>query len=85
VERRYAAGMTLSAFYTYSKTLDENDGDGAASGITYYNRNLEKGRAAVCALGRAGLGGCGRRLFRRALQAFIANGNLLGSCLSRFG
>jgi Carboxypeptidase regulatory-like domain len=45
VERRYAAGMTLSAFYTYSKTLDENDADGGASGITYYNRNLEKGRA----------------------------------------
>lgn len=45
VEKRYSAGVTLTAFYTYAKTLDESDSDGGASGITYYNRNLEKGRA----------------------------------------
>ena len=45
VEKRYSAGMTLMAFYTYSKTLDEADADGAATGVSYYNRGLEKGRA----------------------------------------
>jgi hypothetical protein len=45
MEKRYSAGLRLTAWYTWSKTLDENDGDGAASGVTYYNRSLEKGRA----------------------------------------
>jgi hypothetical protein len=45
VEKRYSSGMTLSSFYTWSRTLDESDSDGAASGVTYYNRSLEKGRA----------------------------------------
>lgn len=45
VERRFTAGLTLLGFYTYAKTLDESDDDGAAAGITYYNRRLEKGRA----------------------------------------
>jgi len=45
VERRFTAGMSLLALYTFSKALDENDADGSASGITYYNRRLEKGRA----------------------------------------
>ncbi|MEK7406548.1 MAG: carboxypeptidase regulatory-like domain-containing protein, partial [Acidobacteriota bacterium] len=44
-EKRYSHGMTLNTFYTYSKTLDESDGDGGAGGITFYNRRLEKGRA----------------------------------------
>ena len=45
-EKRYSHGMTLNAFYTWSKTLDNADDDGNATGITYYNRSLEKGRAS---------------------------------------
>ena len=45
VERRFTAGLTLLALYTFSKALDESDDDSAATGITYYNRRLEKGRA----------------------------------------
>lgn len=45
VEKRYSAGITLNAFYQLGKTLNEADDDGGASGITWYNRRLEKGRA----------------------------------------
>jgi len=45
VEKRYSAGLTLNAFYTFSKTLNNGDDDGGRSGITFYNRALEKGRA----------------------------------------
>ncbi len=45
VEKRYSAGVSLNAFYTWAKTLDESDGDGGATGVTFYNRALEKGRA----------------------------------------
>ncbi len=45
MEKRYSAGVTLTAFYTYAKTLDESDSDGGANGVTYYNRRLEKARA----------------------------------------
>ncbi|MCX6629603.1 MAG: hypothetical protein NTW28_18450, partial [Candidatus Solibacter sp.] len=41
VERRFANGLNLSAFDTWSRTLAENDGEGGG-GITYYNRSLEK-------------------------------------------
>ncbi|MEX2261183.1 MAG: carboxypeptidase regulatory-like domain-containing protein [Bryobacteraceae bacterium] len=44
-ERRYAQGMTLNAFYQLGKTLNDGDDDGGRSGITWYNRGLEKGRA----------------------------------------
>lgn len=44
-EKRYSHGLVLNAFYTFSKSLNNNDGDGDASGITFYNRALEKGRA----------------------------------------
>jgi hypothetical protein len=46
LEGKYTAGLTLLTFYTYAKTLDESDDDGTASGISYYNRSLEKGRAS---------------------------------------
>ncbi len=42
VEKRYGHGLTVNTFYTYSKALDEADSEGSASGITYYNRSLEK-------------------------------------------
>lgn len=45
VEKRYSKGLTLNAFYTYAKTLDNYDSDGGASGVDFYNQNLEKGRA----------------------------------------
>jgi hypothetical protein len=45
VERRFTAGLAFNAFYSYSKTLTDVSGEGGASGITYYNRALEKGRA----------------------------------------
>ncbi len=45
-EKRHSQGLTLNAFYTWSKTLDNSDDDGGAGGITYYNRGLEKGRAS---------------------------------------
>src|ERR1035437_6979376 len=45
LEKRYSTGMTLNAFYTYSKTLDDCDADGLCTGVDYYNRSLEKGRA----------------------------------------
>ena len=44
-EKRYSAGLVFNAFYTFSKSLNNNDGDGNADGITFYNRALEKGRA----------------------------------------
>ena len=44
-EKRYSRGLTLTSFYTWSKAMDESDADDLATGITYYNRRLEKGRA----------------------------------------
>ncbi|MBI4877051.1 MAG: TonB-dependent receptor [Acidobacteria bacterium] len=44
VEKRYSSGTTLNAFYTFSKNLDEADGEGGAGGLTFGNRRLEKGR-----------------------------------------
>lgn len=46
VEKRYSSGMTLSSFYTFSKSINDVDEDGGAGGVTYYNRRLEKARAA---------------------------------------
>jgi hypothetical protein len=45
VEKRYSAGLTLNAFYTFSKSLNNGDNDGGVSGIDFYNRALEKARA----------------------------------------
>ena len=41
-EKRYSGGLTLTSFYTRSKSIDEDSDDGAAGGVTYYNRRLEK-------------------------------------------
>ena len=46
VEKRFSSGLTLNSFWTWSKALNDVDDDGGASGITWYNRRLEKGRAA---------------------------------------
>jgi hypothetical protein len=45
VEKRYSSGLTINSFYTFSKSIDSADDDGVATGITYYNQRLEKGRA----------------------------------------
>ncbi|HUS05732.1 MAG TPA: carboxypeptidase regulatory-like domain-containing protein [Bryobacteraceae bacterium] len=45
IEKRYSRGLTFTSFYTRSKAIDESDSDGVATGVTYYNRRLEKGRA----------------------------------------
>ena len=44
VEKRFSRGLTLDSFYTKSRAIAEADDDSAASGVTYYNRSLEKGR-----------------------------------------
>ena len=46
MEKRYASGFTMNSFYTWSKTINNGDDDGSASGISYFNRSLEKGRAS---------------------------------------
>lgn len=45
-EKRYSQGMTINSFWTWSKSLNDVDDDGGATGITFYNRSLEKGRAS---------------------------------------
>jgi hypothetical protein len=47
VEKRSSAGLMFNAFYTWSKGINENEGDGGDAGITYYNRRLEKGRSST--------------------------------------
>jgi hypothetical protein len=44
-EKRFSHGYFLNAFYTFSKALNDVDSDGTGSGVTFYNRSLEKGRA----------------------------------------
>jgi hypothetical protein len=39
------AGVTLNVLYTYSKSIDECDADGACLGVDFYNRRLEKAPA----------------------------------------
>jgi hypothetical protein len=46
VEKRYSAGLVLNTFYTFQKTLTENEGETGAGGVDYYNRRLEKGLAS---------------------------------------
>ncbi|MBI3471854.1 MAG: TonB-dependent receptor [Candidatus Solibacter usitatus] len=45
-EKRLSRGFFVNGFYTFSKSLTDNEGDGGASGVTYYNRRLEKARAS---------------------------------------
>ncbi len=45
LEKRYSHGLNFVTFYTLSKSIDEASTDGGASGVTFYNRRLEKGRS----------------------------------------
>jgi hypothetical protein len=47
VEKRMSAGLSFNAFYTWSKSLNESEADGTETGITYYNRRLEKARSST--------------------------------------
>lgn len=47
VEKRYSAGLSFNAFYTYSKSLNESEADAGDNGVTFYNRRLEKGRSST--------------------------------------
>jgi len=42
IEKRLSGGFTLTSFYTRGKSIDNSSADGAASGVTYFNRSLEK-------------------------------------------
>ena len=44
VEKRFTSSLALNAFYTFQKNLSECDGEGTCTGITYYDRSLEKAR-----------------------------------------
>ncbi len=45
IEKRYSHGLTLTSFYTRSKSIDERSDDATATGATFYNRRLEKARS----------------------------------------
>lgn len=45
VQKRFSRNLTFQAFYTKSKAIDDCDNAGRCSGLTYYDRKLEKGRA----------------------------------------
>jgi len=46
IERRFTSGLALTAFYTRQKNLSECDAEGTCTGISYYDRRLEKARTA---------------------------------------
>ncbi|MBL8238076.1 MAG: TonB-dependent receptor [Bryobacterales bacterium] len=46
VEKRMRGGYSFTTFYTFAKSIDEASDDGAAGGVTFYNRRLEKGRSS---------------------------------------
>ncbi len=43
VEKRMSSGLSFTSFYTWGKSIDEASDDGTATGVTYYNRRLDKG------------------------------------------
>ena len=43
LEKRMSSGLSFTSFYTWGKSIDEASDDGTASGVTFYNRRLEKG------------------------------------------
>ncbi|MFN0102880.1 MAG: carboxypeptidase regulatory-like domain-containing protein [Bryobacteraceae bacterium] len=46
MEKRMGNGFSVTSFYTFGKSIDEASDDGAAGGITFYNRRLEKARSS---------------------------------------
>lgn len=45
LEKRMGNGFSVTGFYTFAKSIDEASNDGAAGGVTFYNRRLEKGQS----------------------------------------
>jgi hypothetical protein len=46
LEKRYSRGLTVSTFYTFSKSIDSQDDDNSGGGVApIQNRSLEKARA----------------------------------------
>lgn len=46
LEKRYSAGLVLNSFYTFGKTITDNELETGVGGVDYYNRRLEKGLAS---------------------------------------
>lgn len=45
IEKRFSKGLSLTSFYTRSKAINSCDNDQLCTGLTVYNRALEKARA----------------------------------------
>ena len=45
VEKRMSSGFSFTCFYTWGKSIDEASDDSTATGVTFYNRRLEKARS----------------------------------------
>ncbi|HUQ91367.1 MAG TPA: hypothetical protein VM120_06785 [Bryobacteraceae bacterium] len=45
LEKRMSSGFSFTTFYTWGKSIDEASDDSTASGVTFYNRRLEKARS----------------------------------------
>jgi hypothetical protein len=45
LEKRMSSGLSFTSFYTWGKSIDEASDDGTATGVTYYNRRLDKARS----------------------------------------
>jgi hypothetical protein len=45
LEKRMSGGLSFTSFYTWGKSIDEASDDSTASGVTFYNRRLEKARS----------------------------------------
>jgi outer membrane receptor protein involved in Fe transport len=45
VEKRMSHGFSITSFYTFGKSIDEDSDDSGAGGLTFYNRRLEKARS----------------------------------------
>ena len=40
-----SSGLSFTSFYTWGKSIDEASDDGTATGVTFYNRRLDKARS----------------------------------------
>jgi hypothetical protein len=79
IEKRLASGLTLTAFDTYSKAIDANDGEGGG-GDTYYDRGLSKGVAGYNRTQHANLQLTYMLPFGRG-RAFLSNSSRLADTL----
>ncbi|MGH9721854.1 MAG: hypothetical protein ACRD8O_16730, partial [Bryobacteraceae bacterium] len=45
LEKRMSSGLSFTSFYTWGKSIDQASDDSTASGVTFYNRRLDKARS----------------------------------------